>query len=158
MSNSTIEIGFTRSDYYMSKLIRSITGEPVSHCVIILDGMWVVHSNFYGVHVEHIYNFQKHSEIVYKILLPNSKLEEFYTKFDKFNGNGYDFGGMIFLGLSLVLRKHFPKYVPKQNLWQQSGMFMCTEFITELVDNKEDSLITPYQLYQKILIEHNRRS
>jgi len=66
----------------------------------------------------------------------------------------YDFKALLWCGLMLTLRRWFPKWIPKQNLWQSSGMFMCTELITAIL-GEVDSMITPYQLYLKLTMELN---
>lgn len=154
MTASSIEIAFTRSDYYMSKLIRRVTGEDVSHCVILVDDLWVIHSNFIGVHAEYIGDFCEHSQIVTRIPMPLDR-ERVLDTLDKLDDAGYDFGGMAFLGICLTLRKWLPWIVPKQNLWQSSGMFLCTEFVTELLDGKADSMITPGQLRDRLMKQYS---
>lgn len=146
-----IEIGFTRSDYKFSQLIRDITREPVSHCIIIVDDLWVIHSNFSGVHAEYIGSFLEHSEILYRVEIPGKTELDVIHFLDKYRDAHYDYGGMLFLGLSLYLRRQLPWLIPKRNLWQCTGMFLCTELITQFLDQKENSLITPLQLYAKLL-------
>jgi hypothetical protein len=84
------------------------------------------------------------SSIIESVELPDN-LEKVINLLAKYDGNFYDFGALFYLGL----RSLFP-FLPKANLWQTTGMFLCTEWITEVVDGKENSMITPHQLYLKL--------
>lgn len=57
----------------------------------------------------------------------------------------YDFGALFYLALRVL----FP-WLPKKNLWQTSGMFLCTEWVTEVLEGEEDSMITPYKLFLRL--------
>ena len=143
-----MKIIFTRSDKKFSKMIIDITEEPVSHCAILIDNAWVIHSNLLGVHVEHISTFTKASHILYSVDVPDMPVDKILSNCSY---GTYDYGAFIFLGGSLLLRKYFKNIMPKQNLWQTTGMFLCTEWITKNLADKEDGMITPYQLYLKLL-------
>ena len=145
-----VEIAFTKSSYYMSSLIRSVTHEDVSHCVIIIDDLWVIHSNFFGVHSEYIGDFEEHSTIVTRIPYLISR-DRVYETLDRYHRSGYDYGAMLYSGLVLIARRLCPKFVPNRNLWQTTGMFLCTEFISEVLTGKEDALITPGQLRERLI-------
>lgn len=145
-----MKIVFTRNNSIMSRLIRYVTGEPVSHVVIVTDGI-VLHSNLLGVNIQPLSSFK--SELVYEVPIPSNytKLLQLYAKYQH---SSYDILAMLYLGISLLLRRvGIP--MPKSNLWQVSGMFMCTEFITKYTDNIESSMITPYKLYQGLLPKEN---
>jgi hypothetical protein len=145
----SVEIASTRSNLFFSKLIRKITGEPISHIVIIVDDLWVIHSNFWGVHAEYVGDFQETSEIVERIPYNVSK-DQVLDTLDNFHEASYDYLGMFGLGICLVLRRFLPLLVPKQNLWQTTGMFICTEFVSKAVFGQEDSLTTPGQLMERL--------
>jgi hypothetical protein len=138
---------FTKSNSLLSRIIRGITNEPVSHCAIECSG-WVMHSNLLGAHVELPQTFESHSEIVYTVEIDfdQAKLMATYAKCDQ---HMYDFGGLAYLGLRYLIPA-----LPKKNLWQTTGMFLCTEFVNEIVNNTEDSMITPYGLYLKLTKEN----
>ena len=142
-----VTILFTKKDKWGSKLIRKVTGEPVSHCAI-LKGLKVIHSSWEkgGVTQESFFDFGGENQIVYHVDIPIKNHEEFIKLLDKTYNKPYDILGFIYLGLRLL----FPSVAPKANLWQITGMFLCTEFVTYLLDKKEDSQITPYKLYLKL--------
>lgn len=138
-----MRILFTKNNSIVSRLIRRVTGEPVSHCVVDCGG-WIIHSNFLGVHVELIQSFEKSSEIVFECGIPYDT-QRVMSALAAHEGAMYDFGGMAYLGLKCL----FP-FLPKKNLWQHTGMYLCTEWVTEILDGRPDSMITPYQLYLKL--------
>ncbi len=136
-----MDIIFTRGSSILSKLIRSLTGEPVSHCAIAEAGV-VIHMNLYGMQTETEEQFETHAEIVYRVSVPEdcTRLLNLYVQYRK---SMYDFGGLLYLGLRYLLPR-----LPKANLWQTTGMFLCTEWITEFLTGEEDHEITPYKLYE----------
>lgn len=136
----------------MARLIRWATGESVSH-VAIRDGEHVYHSNIKGVHMEPLRVFLKSNRIVHSVYIPNDRLSVLQM-YEKHSGAKYDSKGLLFAGIVLFCRKALGlRSWPKVNLWQASGMFMCTEFVTLALDSEADSLITPGQLYRKLINE-----
>ena len=138
-----MQILFTTSNSILSRLIRWSTGEPVSHCAISCGG-WVIHSNLFGVHVELPQTFSSHSQIIYSVDVPYSQ-DKLMTTLSKYDQAGYDFGALLYLGLQAIL-----PFLPRKNLWQTTGMFLCTEWITEVLYGGEDHMITPYELYLRL--------
>ena len=130
---------FTRSSLPVSWLIRKITGEDCSHVAILQDGH-VIHCDFTGVHLVTLEEFTKHSQIVHEAKLDQSI--DMKAVYEKHRHAWYDFGALSYLGLRYL----FP-FLPKANLWQTTGMYICSEFVTEVVTGHEDSMITPYGLY-----------
>lgn len=138
-----MRILFTRTESLLSKVIRGVTKEPVSHCALEMYG-WVLHSNLLGVHAERLGSFSKSSDIIFSVEIPDNPREVF-SALAQYQGRSYDFLALLYLGL-----RYLCPFLPKKNLWQVSGMFICTEFITKSMYGSEDSLITPYQLYLKV--------
>jgi hypothetical protein len=146
-----MNIIFTRSNNLISKLICAITKEPFSHVAISPFPECVLHSTFTGVNFISMGRFlAAHSTVIpVRVDIPYEAILPIVHK----NGKAlYDFKALLFVGAMLLLRRWFPKLVPKQNLWQTSGMYMCTEFVT-LILGEVDSMITPYQLYVKLTTE-----
>lgn len=149
-----ISILFTTSEKPMAKLIRWATGEDCSHVAILWDET-VVHSNWKGVHSEHTSEFLKENRVVHTIPVSEDSQEDvdrFLRVLSQPNRSPYDFGALLFCGIMLFSRKALglTKW-PKQNLWQSSGMYLCTEFVTEYLYGESDALITPHKLYERIL-------
>lgn len=136
-----VQLLFTSSETPGSYLIRKVTGEPVSHCALRVDD-YVVSAEIKGVIVQPYSVFKANHDI--KFILPVITTQ---TELDKHFGKPYDYLGLLFLGI----RYSFPKLMPKQNLWQLSGMFMCTELVSNIVTRETDSMVTPYKLYLKLI-------
>ena len=137
-----MQILFTKSDTLLSKLIRKITREDVSHCALYQDGI-VIHYNLLGLQLELYSSFVSRAQVVHTVDLPGQTVS-----LDTIVANkqaGYDYGALLYVGLRYL----FP-FLPKKNLWQCSGMYLCTEWVSHIIDREEDSMITPYGLYLKL--------
>jgi len=146
-----MRILFTTSDLCFSKLVRNITDEPVSHTAVELDCGVVVHSNWLGVLLEPSNKFRNKVSVI-RELKPVVPMEDskIIRKYAECQHDWYDVGAFFFLGISLMLRSKFGVPLPKSNLWQSTGMYLCTEWTTEIVDGKEDGMITPWKYYLKL--------
>lgn len=139
-----MNILFTKSDTLMSKLIRKVTGEPFSHCALRVSGGFIIHVNLLGLQVQSSASFGESNEVVEVVYVDT----DWPNVIAAMVGKGhifYDFGALCYLALRCIM-----PFLPKKNLWQCSGMYLCTEFVTEVLDSKEDSMITPYKLYLKL--------
>ena len=143
MMKEGIELLWTKSNRPFSRLIRAVTGEKASHCVIKWNN-FVIHSTFSGVKVVGAPTFLEQNEVIYR-LNHEVKIEDLAAIVIKYGARFYDLLGFLYLGLRLL----FP-FLPKKNLWQITGMFMCTEFLSQFFYGKELSMITPDQLYFKL--------
>lgn len=135
-----MQILFTKSNSLLSRMIRKVTGEPVSHCAIASNG-YVVHSNLRGVIIETRDYFEAHSQVVYTVEIEDC-MDRVTELLATESHATYDIGALLYLGLRYLIPA-----LPKKNLWQSSGMYLCTEWVTTAVNQKTDSMITPYQLY-----------
>lgn len=147
-----IRILFTTSEKPLARLIRGATGDDCSHVAIDWDGC-IFHSNAHGVNTIHISEFLKENTIIHSVVLPEhpEDLDRLGNLACKVNNTPYDVGALLFCGFVLFCRKALNlRSWPKMNLWQSSGMDMCTEFVTEYLDGEADSMITPEQLYNRI--------
>jgi hypothetical protein len=113
---------------------------------------FVIHSNLLGVHVESLETFSSKVDIlgIVPVSVPESSVRAALRKFE---GAPYDIGAMLYLGLRYLIPA-----LPKKNLWQTSGLFLCTELVTQLIGPDEDHLITPYQLYLRLTSQHKESS
>jgi hypothetical protein len=147
---------FTSSSSIVSKAIMFLTGERASHVALELEEA-VIHSSLYGPEVITKDQFYSKRTLVYALNLPTSldstKAIVHIAKYDK---RLYDYRGLLYLGVRYATKKYLGISLPKVNLWQITGMYTCTEFVSELVLGYEDSLITPYKLYLKLRRELRR--
>ena len=136
---------FTKGKTWWSNLICEILQEPLSHVAVLRNGS-VYHSDLLGVRKESEAVYMARQEKVIKVDVKYiTDLEE---KYEEHKHSWYDFGGMLFLGLSFLARRYLKIPLPKSNLWQASGMFICTEWVTKTL-GKVNSLITPWGLYKQ---------
>ena len=141
---------FTYSNLWGSRLIRAVTGEPVSHCAIILEGSGsVLHSTVNGSTVVKLAEFKQINKILYMIPFDGN----IPITVDFAHNRRYDWGAFVYLGLKLVLRKVGIR-LPKKNLWQTTGMYLCTELVSKAIFNKETEL-TPMGLYNMLRSRNN---
>lgn len=137
-----MRILFTRSDKPASRIIRRVLKEPVSHCALELDGQ-VIHSNFLGVHPVALAQFTEQCEVWGEIALPDDYRKMFEVMCAGW-GKKYDFGAFAYL----AARSLCPA-LPKKNLWQCSGMFLCSEWVDAYL-GEPDAMATPYQIYRRL--------
>lgn len=150
-----MSIIFTRNNTIVSRGIRRVTGEPVSHVAILLYGKYVVHSNFLGTRIESLESFTKHSYIVYEVHLPEHHICLSRILSSLAAHRGYDFGAMLYLGILGLTPKWLRARLPNANLWNASGSFICTELVTYILDGKPDAMVTPLGLYNRLMEKYN---
>lgn len=140
-----MDVLFTTSSYPTSKIIRWLLNEDCSHTALRYGDL-IIHSDFMGVRVLHITDFQRKNTILHSVT--GSKfappLEWILLKY---GGKGYDFKAFFNMGLRILFRP----LTKKIDVRQQTGMYLCTEFVTSVLNGKEDSYITPHQLYVKLV-------
>lgn len=150
LNSSKIELCFTKSNTVGSHLIRSTLEEPVSHVCLMVENA-VIHSNFYGVHVDFKKRFLTKNTVVYRIPLEfkfkdlQERLEylmQFYSK--------YDWSGFCYFAWRAVLRKLLNIPFPHKNLLNNRKAYLCTEFASMVIDRKDHGITTPYQLYLEL--------
>lgn len=146
-----MEVIFTRNNTPISKLIKAVTREDVSHCGILIDG-YVFHSNFLGLQMEPLSKFKRHSRIIYRVQVTPvpDMMEKLHSLYTCRNFVLYDFGAILFLATALSLRNYLRIPLPKSNLWASTGMYLCTELVTDIIYDREDAMLTPYKLYKKL--------
>lgn len=138
----------------VSKLILELTGESVSHTVI-RNGDFVYQSSFAGVEQVKASEFLSAYTVGYSLSPSDDRLNEelvsrLVERVVALRGTPYDFPALFYLGLSYSLFSLFKVDLPKKNLWQLSGMYLCTEFVEDVIDIKSDPMVTPYKLYLKL--------
>lgn len=138
-----MEILFTKR----SKLIYWALREPVTH-VAIRYCDWVIHSNSKGVRIEHYSEFCKVNPIIFRVEVEldfNEVMNVYINRQD----TKYDFLGATYLGLRSIFSRVGIK-LPKANLWNITGMDFCSELVADMLEMRDSSTLTPYQLYLKI--------
>ena len=148
-----MKILFTKSDSLLSKIIRGITKEGSSHTAID-TGLVIVHSNLLGINLEWTRFFKRKCVIVHTLERVTPSIDKDMARLDETltaqEHTPYDFGALLFNGLALLAKRLVGSPMPKVNLWQTTGMHMCTEFVEEVVSMENDAMITPEGLYNKL--------
>ena len=143
-----MKIVFTANGSPLSRAIRGITGEPVSHVIIVQDDT-VFQSNLFGVGMETLAKFTSGgSALVYSLDFPDD-YPRLIQSMGRLNRSTYDFLALVYVGLALILKHYLKIPLPKRNPWSISGAYMCTEFVTATL-GAEDTMVTPYQLYLQL--------
>ena len=126
-----------------------MTHEPVSHCAIHV-GEFVVHSTILGPEIRTYDSFCKKNTVVLSVdcTIKDEAVVDLITKLDS---KSYDYAALLYLGVRYAGRHWLKLPLPKANLWNVTGMYLCTELVTTLVYGKEYSMLTPYQLYLKLI-------
>jgi hypothetical protein len=149
-----MNILFTTGDTWFSKSIQAVTKEPISHCAIEFPEVGLVlHSDLLGLRLVSREKFDTTHKVLFSLESPepvmffHPKVKELLRKFE---GQPYDCGAFLFFGLSLLARRYLRIPLPKSNLWQTTGMFLCVGWCSQLIFGVEDDMITPYGLYLKL--------
>jgi hypothetical protein len=143
-----MKILFTAGDTFVGRAIRYLTKEPMSH-VAIEAGEFVAHSTIFGVEIVTTNYFKTRFQVVDAVEVQDD-MNKLLAVLTKRSHSFYDYGCLLYLGVRYSLKRWLKVSIPKANLWATSGMFTCTEFVTEVLDGKQDSLITPYGLYERL--------
>lgn len=141
-----MKVLFVKGNSILSKAICRATGEDCSHVAVQLWNGLVIHSNLLGIHLNSLEHFQNACAIIHTVDLgiDPTREREAFKRLSKYEGRSYDLLALVWLGIMSI----YP--LRKNNQWQDSSKFTCTEFATEVILGEADSTITPYQLYQKL--------
>lgn len=147
-------LGTTRDNFF-SNSIRNLTGEPISHVAVELFNTFIIHSNLKGVNIQSSVSFWKENQIVIELkpiycIEKNEIRQKINDMMEKYERASYDFGAFIYLGIYFFLRSKLKISLPKKNLWQSTGMFICSEWTSQWVNEREDSMLTPWKFIQKL--------
>jgi len=134
------------SSWWSRLICWTLGNEPVSH-ISILHTPYVYHSDLLGVRRERRANYFARQVTTHVLRVP--EFVDIELKYREHQHSWYDIGACLFLGLSFLARRYMKVPLPKSNLWQTTGMFMCTEWVTEGL-GEVDSMITPWQLFKKL--------
>ena len=135
---------FTHTKKPLSRLICWGLREPVSH-VALKTGDFVFHSTGHGISVWTEARFRREYAVALEVTNPNQVISG--TAISAFDGKQYDTRGLMFLAVRGAAHRFFRWPMPKTNQWARNGYYMCTEFVTALLEGQERSSVTPYQLY-----------
>lgn len=90
------------------------------------------------------------STIVHEVEIFDIPEEHVIDTAEKYLGNKYDYLSLLWCGIMYLIPNICKN---RDNQWQNHKDFTCTEFVTEALYGTADSLITPGQLYMKLIKE-----
>lgn len=141
---------FCDSDNFVSKEIKHITQEDVSH-VALLFGDTVLHFRFLGFESMHIEEFKS----IYRIIAILEPKEAIMVApgpvIKKYSGKAYDFFGLIYVAMFLGLRDMFNITLPGGNYWQNKRDQFCVSFCADVCLGEQGKMWTPEQ-FKNILL------
>ena len=137
---------FTKGRGLIGRTVAWALESEMSHVVIEYNGL-VFHSNFWGVHAMPIEQFLQKATVI-QVIETDLTWRELMTTFNKYWHSKYDFLAFAHVGVRALLKKAGLK-LPKANLWQVTGMFLCTEWVSRTLHGTEQTL-TPEQLFERL--------
>lgn len=159
-----MKIVFTKNSSCVSKAIRWIFDEPVSHVAFVFDDKWLVQSNLLGIGIEWLNRFLKKSSIVdaldYPLTLEQEE-EVFQALIAEEPNDGWDFPAGLYFAWRGLLFKWFKLPIPQTNPWNRKNLRLCTEmtsklprWLTKLPEGIDLGMVTPFGLLRILKGEH----
>jgi hypothetical protein len=156
-----MRILFTKCNTLISKTIRTVLDEPVSHIGLEFDNDFVIHSDFFGTRIEKVDHYISENIVVYSITIPlKNEIETLFEIMSKSLSNNYDFSAIAYFAWRLLLKKVFNTKFPEKNKLGDNHAYICTEMLQFISDEKLEKLqgkdlgmMTPYQIY--LLLKEN---
>lgn len=148
-----VDILFSKNNKIGSKAIQWGTKHQYnlpttpSHVAILIKDRWVLESTlFTGVRVIPYKEWKKINKELHRFNY--SKIEYSIIKniFKKIQGKKYDWLGVTYLALKLIMNKFFKKRIPQENKWESSDKYFCSEATAELIGLKNHSMKTPVDM------------
>lgn len=148
-------VHFTNSELVGSRVIRSLTGEDISHVAIETASKLVVHATFTSVTLDDLQKFEEVNTIVrsYRYIgTADTSLWE--NKAISLEGKNYDKLAFFGAGIRLIMVKLFGWYVPALIHWAKKGSYICTEFVATITNENEiNDQITPGELEKQMIAQ-----
>lgn len=122
-----------------------------SHGAVLINDRWVLESTLdSGVRVISYQKWLEINEEIYKIESDITDYTIIKNKYKQLKDKKYDWPGIIYQAIHLMMNKFFKKPVPKKNKWQSNNKYFCLEVIGELT-NKRYEMETPVGLVVSLM-------
>lgn len=142
---------FTYNNTLGSRIIRAVSGQPVSHVAVEIIPGTISHMTFSGFKQEPYTTFIQHQRIAKSIFVatPNpfadiERLEVYRNK-----KHPYDYFAFMWLAALLCRRRLFGTPIIR-NHWQKTWMEICTEFAQHMLGQHPDGALTAGDLLEKM--------
>jgi hypothetical protein len=105
-----------------------------------------------GVEVTHWRSFEKKYRIDAELIHSGYPMRiDIDQVIDNYDGLPYDFGGLVYLGLYYFVRNRLGFEIPGGNYWASKRHYMCTEFASQVLESKQESMVSPGDLEQLLI-------
>lgn len=124
-----IQVGFSTTHMYLSRIIRFFTKSECSHAFFVFDlfgKAWVLEAGFFGVTLLALEKFQKTNTVI--ALVPIEATESDLEAAMEELGDRYDFGGLLGSFFVIVGRWFKKKW---KNPWDAPKALFCSEFVVK---------------------------
>ena len=114
-------------------IIGWVTGQDCAHFAVLFKtagGGMIFESNLLGTHPAFFKTWMKNRTIIHQLEVEVSPDEEnaIWDKWvDKFDGQQYDYLGVLYCGLMIARERLFKIPRPKKNPWASANAFFCDE-------------------------------
>jgi hypothetical protein len=139
---------FCDSDNMIARGIKEVTGDDESHCALLFDDSVVLHYRFLGFESMLLSEFESIYQISAILLPPQAIFAAADVVVKNHKKGAYDFLGMIYVGVHLLVSKLIGVNLPNINRWEARRKRFCVEFVAETVSAVSGSMMTPHQLYR----------
>jgi hypothetical protein len=142
---------FCDSDNFVARTIKDVTKDGESHVALLFDGDIVIHFRFLGFETMHLDEFKSLYHISSILTAKQTIMIEPKAVIKHYGGKAYDFLGMIYVGIFLLVRDFFGFHLPGGNHFESRRDRFCVEFASEICLGQRGSMMTPGQLRRRLL-------
>lgn len=153
MRNVEVWVIFSRNKKIGSKLISwgtkhlSSTPPPIpSHAAFLIEERWVFESTIEkGISVSTWSKWSEKNELLDMIYLGEYDYDVIKALYRDLDGLKYDYLGVIYLGIKVLLNKLLKLPIGWRNLLESDKRYFCSEVIESLI-GYDLSMVSPFQL------------
>jgi len=149
-----LAIGFSRTDFLPSKLIRFFIKSPISHTYTrfydkTLKTYLILHSDFGGIQLDLSEKFDSENIATYEYIIDDPKLDDALRKNLWWLGKGYNYKRIFSWMWAIILKRWFVRKIKNPKVSPKS--LICVDFILYILRDAglcdlEIGLNTPKEL------------
>lgn len=154
----SVSIIFSKNDKFGSHLIRIFTDQfndtlyqTPSHVALLIENRWVFESTAEkGIVITPFEKWSENNTACLIKFLGQVEYAHLKALYRRLEGCKYDWPGVIYLALFVLLNRLFKTSIPAKNCLESRNKYFCTEVIEELI-KKDLSMTTPVELMLDII-------
>lgn len=144
------KIGSKIISYFTSHLNKTNLPTP-SHVALLVNGRWICESTLEkGVHIISIDKWSAVNEIVYIKPFKSIIFSDIKDELKKIVNKKYDWLGVIYFAICILLHRYFHISIPIKNLWHSDNKYFCTEVLRTIFPDKTFSMCAPVQILNEM--------